>query len=178
VVTDKNGKPVTNLGKDDFTVLENNQQQSINTFEPPPAVAPGTGELNEPAHGASSGAVAVSSGQGRTIIVLDELNTISEDTMFAKQKMRKFLLAQPAVLSQPTSIYLLTKRRLEQFAAPTRDRDSLLAKLSKTILELPPHYLDSGGVQGGADRLLAWRRARWSPRTWRRASPCGNCPEL
>jgi len=75
--------------------------------------------------------------------------------MFAKQEMRKFLLAQPAVLSQPTSIYLLTKRRLEQFAAPTRDRDSLLAKLSKTILELPPHYLDSGGVQGGADRLLA-----------------------
>jgi len=62
VVTDRKGKPVTNLSKDDFTILENNQQQSINTFEPPPAIAPGAGDLNEPAHSVSSGAVALGSG--------------------------------------------------------------------------------------------------------------------
>ncbi len=76
--------------------------------------------------------------------MLDELKTVCEDTMFAKQKMRQFLLAQPAVLSQPTSIYLLTKRRLEQFAAPTRDRDSLLVKLSKTFIDRPRRaFLDA-----------------------------------
>jgi VWFA-related protein len=154
VVTDKKGKPVTNLSKDDFSVLENGQPQTISTFEP--AAQPGGAEGAQVVPPDFVPAAALQNGtRPRTIIVLDELNTVSEDTMFAKQKMRQFLLAQPAVLRQPTSIYLLTKRRLEQFAAPTRDRDSLLAKPSKMSLELPPHDLDSGSVQGGADRLPA-----------------------
>jgi hypothetical protein len=33
VVTEKTGRPVTNFSKDDFTVLENNQPQTIDTFE-------------------------------------------------------------------------------------------------------------------------------------------------
>ena len=109
VVTDKKGKPVTHLSKDDFSVLENGQPQTISTFEP--TAQPGGAE-GAPVPPDFVPAAALQNGtQPRTIIVLDELNTVSEDTMFAKQKMRQFLLAQPAVLSQPTSIYLLTKRR-------------------------------------------------------------------
>jgi hypothetical protein len=38
VVTDKKGNPVTNLSKADFTVLENEQRQIIDTFEGPAAM--------------------------------------------------------------------------------------------------------------------------------------------
>lgn len=150
VVTDKSGNPVTDLTKDDFAILENNQRQLIDTFEPPFAPSRAGKEILPAGNSAR-----VNSSSARTILVLDQLNTKSEDTMYTKVKVEKFLLAQPPVLSQPTSIFLLTKRRLELFAAPTRDRDSLLALLKRPIIELPPHYLESGGVQGGADRLLA-----------------------
>lgn len=155
VVTDKKGNPVTNLSKADFTVLENEQRQIIDTFEGPAAIPTGNEDAAEDAGGANAKPRIVRAGQARTIIVLDELNTVSEDLMFATVKVQKYLAAQPEILKQPTSIYLLTKRKLELFAAPTQDRNALLAMLKKNFIELPPHYLESGGVQGGADRLLA-----------------------
>ena len=129
VVTDRSGNPVTDLTKDDFTILENNQQQLIDTFEPPFVPSAAGKEILLAAAGNSA---PINSSAARTILVLDQLNTKSEDLMLTKVKVEKFLLAQPPVLSQPTSIFLLTKRRLELFAAPTRDRDSLLALLKKT----------------------------------------------
>ncbi|HEY1423071.1 MAG TPA: VWA domain-containing protein [Candidatus Acidoferrum sp.] len=151
VVHDKSGKLVTNLSKDDFAVFENDERQALDSFEPPPALPAGS----ELANGPAAPAVSATAAQPRTILVLDELNTISEDIMFAAQKMQRYLLSQPALLPQATSIYLLNKRRLEAFAPQTRDRDALVARLKTNFIELPPHYLDSGGVQGGADRLVA-----------------------
>src|ERR1700719_3228262 len=141
VVTDKKGHPVSNLSKDDFTVLENEQQQIIDTFEAPAIVSPGNETAAEGPLGTDAKPGMVRAGQARTIIVLDELNTISEDMMFATVKVQKYLEAQPAILKQPTSIYLLTKRKLELYAAPTQDRNALLAMLKKNFIELPPHYL-------------------------------------
>ncbi len=62
--------------------------------------------------------------------------------------------AQPAVLAQTTSLYLLNKRKLELYGTPTRNRDALLALLKKTFIELAPHDLESGSAQGASDRLL------------------------
>jgi VWFA-related protein len=150
VVTDKTGNPITGLTKDDFRILENDQPQAIASFEPAaefassaapePAATPALPDVNAPPQAA---------------LVLDQLNTKSEDLMFAAEEIRAFLRAQPPHLSQPTSLYSLTKRGLELLATPTQDRDSLLAVFKKSIVELPPHTLESGGVQGGADRLLA-----------------------
>ena len=159
VVTDKANQPVIGLTREDFQILENDQAQTISSFEP--TVSPSNaGNRPESAAGSSvfpGGAAPLLKGaeSPRTILVLDELNTPSEDLMFAGEKMKQFLLKQPAELSQMTSIYLLTKRKLELFAPPTRDRKTLLAALQKDFIELPPHYLDSGGIQGGADRLIA-----------------------
>ncbi len=150
VVTDSTGKLVTNLTKDSFTVLENDQRQSIDSFEAP--VAPFT--TGQQAY-ARADSEKPETDRARTILVLDELNSVSEDVAFAANRMQKFLLAQPAVLVQPTSIYLLTKRRLEVFAEPTRDREALVARLKTRFIELPPHDQTSGGAQGGADRLVA-----------------------
>lgn len=150
VVTDKSGRPVSGLNKEDFAVLENGQNQAINSFEPPSILAPSP----EAASTSSTNFVAANISQPRTILVLDELNTISEDTMFGAQELRKFLKAQPPVLRQPTSIYVLTKRKLDLLASSTTDRDALLAKLKTDFIELPPHDLVSGGIQGAANRLI------------------------
>ncbi len=150
VVTDKSGSPVTGLTKDDFRVLENDQLQAIASFEP--AAEPASFPAAESA--TASAAPAVNTFP-QTTLVLDQLNTISEDIMFAKQKIEAFLRAQPSHLPQPICLYSLNKRGLELLAPPTQDRDSLLAAVKKSVIELPPHSLESGGVQGGSDRLLA-----------------------
>lgn len=153
VVTDKKGNPVTDLSKEDFKVFENEQLQVIATFEP--AAQPATAE-GEHASPAFVPPVAMQNGaQPTTILVLDELNVHGEDVMFAAEKLKKFLQAQPAVLAQTTSLYLLNKRKLELYGAPTRNRDALLALLKKEFIELAPHELESGGAQGASDRLLA-----------------------
>jgi len=156
VVTDKSGKPVTNLRRENFTVLENSEKQAIDTFETPASLPTAVEEMqgNAPSGTALARSVAANGAQPRTILVLDELNTISEDTMFAVKKMQQYLRVQPPMLKQPTAMYLLTKRGLELFAQFTRDRDSLVARLKTNFIELPPHNLESGGAQGGAERLV------------------------
>jgi VWFA-related protein len=157
VVTDKSGKPVTNLSRESFRVLENGEKQVIDAFEAP-ASLPAAAEENKGTSGlgiARAGpAVAADAAQPRTILVLDELNTVSEDTMFAAKMTQRYLQAQPPVLKQPTAVYLLTKRGLESFAESTQDRDALVARLKTNFIELPPHDLESGGAQGGAERLV------------------------
>ena len=151
VVADKNGNPVTDLSKEDFKILENGRAEAIATFEgaAQPAPSEGAGKDVVPA-------VLVKNGVApRTILLLDELNVEGQDVMFALEKMKQFLRAQPAQLAQTTSIYLLNKRKLELYGAPTRDRDALLALLNKNFIELAPHNLESGGAQGASDRLLA-----------------------
>jgi VWFA-related protein len=118
VVTDNSGKPVTGLGKENFAIFENGERQAIDAFETPASLPTATEETEgTSAPGAApTRPVAANSAQPRTILVLDELNTISEDTMFAVKEMQRFLQAQPAKLKQPTAVYLLTKRGLESFA--------------------------------------------------------------
>jgi VWFA-related protein len=119
VVTDKKGYPVTNLSKEDFKVFENEQAQAIATFEPAGEPRIAEGEHRSPG---LVPAVAMQNGtQPSTILVLDELNVDGEDVMFATQKVQKFLQAQPAVLAQTTSLYLLNKRKLEWQGRPTRE---------------------------------------------------------
>lgn len=149
VVTDKSGNPVTGLTKDDFRVLEDDHLQAIASFEPAAELA-----SSPAAESAATAALPAIDAPPPATLVLDQLNTKSEDLMFAVEKIRDFLRAQPPHLSQPTSLYSLTKRGLELLAPPTQDRDSLLAVFKKSIVELPPHSLESGGVQGGADRLV------------------------
>src|SRR5216683_470655 len=91
VVSDKNGHPITNLNKDDFIVLENGQRQTVDTFEAPLKVPSGNEEAPAGSSEAVKGPGLVRAGEARTIIVLDELNTISEDTMFAAVKIQKYL---------------------------------------------------------------------------------------
>jgi VWFA-related protein len=154
VVTDRSDNPVTDLSRDDFTIFENNEPQNISSFEFPAATA-----ASLPASSTSAGSTAQGQSapgpSSRTILVFDQLNTSSVDLMVALEKIRSYLDSQPARLAQPTALFSLNKRRLELLVPATQDRDTLLAAVRKNIIELPPVTLEGGGVQGGAERLLA-----------------------
>jgi VWFA-related protein len=157
VVTDKSGKPVTGLSKEDFQVLEDGEPQDIASFETPEShfnpdsqSAPLSGSAREKtAHGAHPALTS----RPETILVLDELNTASVDASFGWQMLLKYLRRQPATLEQPTAIMVLTKRHLIKVSDPSRNTAQLIAKARKIELELPSHS-SGGGVQAAADLML------------------------
>ena len=155
VVTDKSGKPVSGLTREDFTVFEDGRPQRIANFETPEL------HLSENAPENASSASRNLSAQERadaarpeSIIVLDDRNTSSEDASFAWQELLKYLRKQPNRLAEPTALMVLSKTRLERVAPPTRDTAALLAKAEKIKLELPSLSLHNG-VQGAASGMLA-----------------------
>ena len=121
VVTDKKGNLVPReLTRDDFTVLEDGQQQAIRSFEAPKDHRmPVSGEaiVNSAADLKKIGDAPV------TILVLDELNSRFEDMSFSRQMMVKYLQAQPAVLKgyQASPPFKAVPGAV-QFAAMRRDR--------------------------------------------------------
>jgi VWFA-related protein len=89
VVTDKQGKPVSGLHADDFTVEENGKQQKISTFATPeennatpPALPPGI---------YSNRAQYRSPGGPITVLLLDAINTPFKDQAYARFQMLKFV---------------------------------------------------------------------------------------
>src|SRR2546423_6240723 len=111
VVKDRNGKPVTNLTKDDFTVLEDGVPQTIASFESASSKgnpAATTGKSNN-----SPNSSAAVSPQALTILVLDELNSEVFDQAYGRNAIEKFLAKHGPRLEQPTSLMLLGQKRIE-----------------------------------------------------------------
>jgi VWFA-related protein len=121
VVTDRNGKPVAGLTKDDFTVSEDREPQRITQFE-------ATTE-----HVAN----AVSQTQAPlTIFVLDELNTTFEEALFSRRSLIKYLRSQAEHLSAPASIIAVTNTDFRLLHDYTQDRQQLV----KTLQARQPAY--------------------------------------
>lgn len=137
VVKDHAGKPVTNLTKDDFTILEDGVAQTIASFESAqskgnaaPAAATG------PAHPEANTPAAVSP-QARTILVLDELNSEVSDQAYGRGAIEKFLSKRGPRLDQPTSLMLLGQKRIELLHDYTQDAHALTEALHGRHAELP-----------------------------------------
>jgi VWFA-related protein len=125
VVKDRNGKPVTNLTRDDFTVLEDGVVQTIASFEsassqgtPVPAVDNGKSSDERKAS-------APVSPQALTILVLDELNSEVFDQAYGRNAIEKFLSKHGPRLEQPTSLMLLGQKRIELLHDYTQDARAL-----------------------------------------------------
>src|SRR5229473_4842329 len=127
VVHDKNGKPVRGLALGDFTVLDQGVPQTIAHFsevaEQPPAPSPAPLALNvfsnrfEDIGPAPANAV---------VLLLDALNTRSEDLIYARLQTSKFL--QNLSTPTPVAVYALEPnlRILQEF---TVDRSLSLKAL-------------------------------------------------
>ena len=152
VVHDKHGQPVTDLKKEDFTVLERGKPQQIVFFSmdsasAPPAPEPATGLppdvfMNRPF--AQSGVPT-----GITIVLLDLVNTAWTDQHYAREGLVKFL--QQIEPQDRIAIFALGTRGLTLMHDYTTDSASLVRLLNgqKGELSAPleASTLDSGEQQ-------------------------------
>ncbi|SNT41491.1 VWFA-related domain-containing protein [Granulicella rosea] len=147
VVTDKKGKVYTNLKQDDFTIYEDAVEQRIRSFEPPSkhTMPEGSGlVVKSSADLPKIGAAPV------TILVLDDLNTSFENMAYARNRIQKYLEAQPAVMKQPTTLLAATNTKFVVVKDFTQDRAELLTALHKYFPEYPWKQMKSGGGGSGA----------------------------
>jgi VWFA-related protein len=153
VVTDKKGNLVLrDLTRDDFTVLEDGQPQTLRSFEAP----------SEHRMPASDTAIVSSAADLKkigdapvTILVLDELNSRFEDMSFSRQMMIKYLEAQPAVLKQPTVLMIAMNNTFQQVHDYTQSRDELIEVVKKHMPEYPWRMMNSGKAGPGATERMA-----------------------
>jgi len=138
VVTDKTGKPVDGLTASDFKVFEDKEPQRIRSIDPPsdhilPAasVATGTGAVFDPAQPAGFGHSPVD------ILVFDQLNTHFADSSFARRSLHDYLVRQPTLLPQPTTLLTVYDNHFKLLQAFTRDRDALLHAVAAAPAEYP-----------------------------------------
>jgi VWFA-related protein len=150
VVTDAKGNVVNNLKESDFQILEDKVEQPIRTFDPPQTHdIPKKNEVlvRSTADLPKIGAAPV------TLIVLDELNTSFEDMAYARNQVKRYLNAQPAILTQPTTMLAATNTHFLVIKDYTQNRAELLAALDKHFPELPWKM-----QHGGANSSSAFER--------------------
>lgn len=148
VVTDASGKPVDNLTAKDFEVYEDGKLQHLRSVEKPSShdlpqstIDAGTAAVFDPGKPASFGRSPV------TVLVLDQLNTHFEDSSFARRSLHDYLVNQPALLNQPTTLLSVYDSHFKLLNPFTRDRDALLHALAAA----PPEYAWKLEVNGKTD---------------------------
>ena len=151
VVRDKSGKPVAGLGRDDFTLLDNNQPQKILSFQ------------------AFGGTTARPDPPVEVILVVDTLNLQSQQIPLATSEAQRFLRQNNGHLAQPVSLYLLSGAlsasrvnpvpRLSSMPQPSTDGNALADALARgsdlpVIRGIPRFHVDrSFGIKvSGAGR--------------------------
>ncbi len=92
VVTDKKGVAVPGLHKEDFEVLENGKPQTVEFFEPhfPSAAAPTQPTPALPPN-TFTNVPAIEPNQAINILLMDALNTTTQDQAYARQRIVKYL---------------------------------------------------------------------------------------
>ena len=149
VVTDKAGQIVPGLGKDDFNILEDGRPQTVRSFE-------GVEEHRLPAAvQIDSTADLVKAPQAPvTVLVLDELNTAFSDMSYAREELKSYIERQPAVLTQATTLLVVSNTRFQVLQDYTLNRQKLLTALHNHFPEYPWRLMHSGkGGPGTAERL-------------------------
>lgn len=135
LVHDRHGDPVTDLKKEDFSIVEHGKPQRITFFAMESATSPATPPPALPRHIFTN--VLAERGDvptGITVILLDLLNTSWGDQHYARDALVKFLAqVQP---KDRIAIYALGSRSLTLLHDYTTDAASLLARMSKEKGEL------------------------------------------
>lgn len=139
VVTDRSGKHVTGLAKDDFKVLENGKEQKISVFEEITAQSANKLELAQKVNGNTYTNLTAGAQQvPRTlvIVVLDSVNTPFLDQAYGRKQLIKFL-ADRLTPGQPIEVASIGQRGLRSISGLTYDSQNVIAALKKVSGEPP-----------------------------------------
>ena len=136
VVIDSSGGHVRDLKKEDFTVLEDGEEQTIAVFEEIDRASASTTNDQHPAGEFNNVSLGNRSPQ-LTIILLDFLNTPVSDQIHAKDELVKYL-ADSSGSAPPTSVLALTKSGVKIIHHFTRDSKELMKAVNGVQRSQPP----------------------------------------
>jgi VWFA-related protein len=128
LVQDSRGEPVTNLRKEDFTLLDEGKQEEIQVFSLERMEAPAAAAAPLPPGTYSNRLEHRAAPSNPTVILLDGLNTLIEDQAYARMQVTKFL--QQIQPDDRVALYTLSNR-LRVVHDFTRDAASLLRALDR-----------------------------------------------
>jgi VWFA-related protein len=150
VATDKQGRAVTDLQRNDFRVLEDGREQEIKVFSlQQPSFTAGAkatpaGNVTLP-EGMFTNVPQSKINNALNVVLLDALNTTAPNQAYVRQQMINYLRKMPE--GQPVAVYLLTSKLtlLQDF---TTDPEVLQAVIKKFKGRISP-VLDNPA--GGSD---------------------------
>ncbi len=175
IVTGRDGRPVTDLTRDDFTILEDGRPQAIATFSvsnPPTTVQTKDLPPQLPSHVTTNRPDVIEGTDRIAVLLLDGLNTTPQNQTYLKQQMLKFvaehfdpgrklavlaLTEKLVVLQDFTSDPALLKTALERYRAtsPAVARNGGEYDLSSTYVSTPgislPPQANGGPDASGVD---------------------------
>jgi VWFA-related protein len=128
-VLDKQGNPVENLDRSDFTLYEAGVPQVLSSFDAPATHR--TAKVTDPSAVQSMNDVQrLMPTAGITLMVLDEMNSDFMDMAYARNSLRKYIESQPTMLIQPTALMVATDASFIQVQDYTLSRQQLLDALN------------------------------------------------
>jgi VWFA-related protein len=140
VVTDKSGAPIAGLQQQDFTLLDDQQPQKIQSFS------------------AFDEAAGANLPPQQAILLVDAVNTSYINMGLERLQLQKFLQRDGGKLALPTSLVFLTDTSTEIQPNPTRDGNALANVLGSNQTGLRVSNR-SQGVYGAGERLQMSIRA-------------------
>jgi VWFA-related protein len=154
IVTAQDGSHIDNLKEEDFTLLEDGKEQPIATYEevhrttdPPPAISSVTDQF-------SNMPIAGSTSQPLTIVVLDLVNTLPADQVYARAEVIRYMTAS-ATVNQAFTLLTLNRTGVNLIHHFSSDRKELVEALSTINRSQPPVLEDpsSALLTNAKDRL-------------------------
>jgi VWFA-related protein len=136
IVRDSHGAPVAGLNKDDFTLLDQNQLQTITIFSQEGAsIKPATAKPLPPNVYTNRMEALGKLPESVTVVLLDTLNTKLEDQSYARQQVIKFLKQLHS--QDHIALYALTTKLtiIHEF---TQDSTILLRALDRYLGQASP----------------------------------------
>jgi VWFA-related protein len=129
VVTPKEGAPVPNLQRQDFTLLDNNAARPITSFR----------------------ALAQSQEPVEVVLVIDDVNTGYQTIAYTRPQIEKFLRANDGHLPYPTTLAVVTDTGTQIQQHATTDGNTLNAAFDQYEVGLKSLRRDTG-IYGAEDR--------------------------
>lgn len=138
VVTGKDGKSISGLRPEDFTVLDNGQPVKLTSFH------------------AANQELAMTNGRPdlgtEVVILIDTVNASVTDVGYERDQIALYLQQNGGRLANPVSIYIFNGKGAQRVAPASRDGNALAAALSNAAPNLHP-ILRSQAFYGAVERM-------------------------